>query len=37
MGLTMDGFLDGVFALPTHPDRRDSVETLWIQILDRLA
>ena len=37
MGLTMDGFLSGVFTLPTHPNRRDPVETMWIQILDRLV
>jgi hypothetical protein len=37
MGLTMDGFLSEVFTLPIRPNRRDPVETQWIQILDRLA
>jgi hypothetical protein len=37
MGLTMDGFLQEVFTPPTHPNQRDSVETMWRQILDRLA
>lgn len=37
MGLTMDGFLSEIFTPPIHPNRRDPVETFWIQILDRLA
>jgi hypothetical protein len=37
MGLTLDGFLREVFTPPTHPNRLDSVETMWCQILDRLA
>ena len=37
MGLTMDGFLSGVFTPPTRPNQRDPMETMWIQILERLA